>query len=610
VTDVERKTDSETQTRARGKLKIGDDWNAITIIALSQSNPLKAIAELVENSIDAKARTVTITRGREHGRHFLAIRDDGDGVPRNGDGRPDFHYVATHICDSIKRRLKADGASGLQGEFGIGLLSFWTVGDELTMTSTGADQRAHQMVMRKGDPSYAVTPKRTLFADGGTEVRIAPLLEGIRTLSGEKIQWYLAAELRDRIRQSGVRITVVDRFAHKQYTVEPRQYEGRLLHELPVARTALGDVYAELYLNEPSDANRVALFRHGTRVIEDLALLDDFAHPPWTLRYLQGHLDAPFVSLTPGTRTGLVHDAAYMTLCEGLQRLEHKLIELIEEQRRAEEEQASRELLRTIQRAFREAMLALPAEEYDWFDIQARALRPVPGGSADEEAGATSNAGEGTFLGAAEPAPGEDRQRQFFEFAGPLFSVTVSPASSVLRVGASKELRSLPRDRSRRRVEHDLEFHWQVAEGAGTLDGVRNQAVMFHAPDEPGLTRLKVSVRQRDVVCEADALITVTHEILAQIGATTVSSQGLPGYTFERAPGESWRSRFDVARNVIVVNNGHRDFVYASRNKSLKLRYLVRLYAKELVLRNFVGLPADQLLERMVELSLRTEEHL
>src|SRR5215510_2543227 len=46
------------------------------------------------------------------------------------------------------------------------------------------------------------------------------------------------------------------------------------------------------------------------------------------------------------------------------------------------------------------------------------------------------------------------------------------------------------------------------------------------------------------------------------------------------------------------------------RSKSLKLRYLVRLYAKELVLCNFVGLPADQLLERMVELSLRTEEQL
>jgi hypothetical protein len=59
-----------------------------------------------------------------------------------------------------------------------------------------------------------------------------------------------------------------------------------------------------------------------------------------------------------------------------------------------------------------------------------------------------------------------------------------------------------------------------------------------------------------------------------------------------------------------VANNGHWDFVYGSHSRALKLPYLVRLYAKELVIRNFMGLPADQLPERMVELSLRTEEHL
>jgi hypothetical protein len=609
LTAVNRKRTSEKPTATRGKLKIGDDWNAITIIALSQSNPLKAIAELVENSIDAKARTVTITRGREHGRHFLAIRDDGEGVPRDGEGRPDFRYVATHICDSIKRRLKAEGTSVLQGEFGIGLLSFWTVGDELTMTSTGADQRAYQMFMRKGDPGYVVAPKRTLFGDAGTEVRIAPLLDGIRALSGEKIQWYLAAELRDRIRQTGVRVNVVDRLARKQYAVEPRQYEGRLLHQLPAIRTALGDIYAELYLNAPSDANCVALYRRGTRVIEDLTLLDNLARPPWTLLYLQGHIDAPFVNLTPGTRSGFIHDAAYATLCEGLAPLERKLLEIIEEQRRAEEEQASREQLRTIQRAFREALLALPAEEYDWFDIHARAFRPTDG-AADSASPPQPNEGDEAFPGAVEPGLGEGRQRQFFEFAGPLFSVAVSPASSVVRVGDRKELRALPRDRSRRRVDRDLAFDWQIVEGAGALDGAHDQAVKYLAPEEPGLVRVKVTVRQHDVVCDGEGLITVTHELLAQLGAITVPSQGLPGYTFERAPAESWRSRLDTARNVIVVNSGHRDFVFASRSKSLKLRYLVRLYAKELVIRNFVGLPADQLLERMVELSLRTEEHL
>jgi hypothetical protein len=151
---------------------------------------------------------------------------------------------------------------------------------------------------------------------------------------------------------------------------------------------------------------------------------------------------------------------------------------------------------------------------------------------------------------------------------------------------------------------------WKVVEGNGALDRRHDQVVNFLAPAEPGLARVRVSVSQGEIERSADALITVTHELLPQVGNTIVDSAGLPGYTFESAPGESWRSKFDSTRNIIIVNNGHRDFVYAARSKSLKLRYLIRLYAKELVLKNFVGLPPDQLLERMVELSLRTEENL
>ena len=117
--------------------------------------------------------------------------------------------------------------------------------------------------------------------------------------------------------------------------------------------------------------------------------------------------------------------------------------------------------------------------------------------------------------------------------------------------------------------------------------------------------------RQRDVTCSAEALITVTDSLVPSTGSGVIDARGLPGYTFERASGELWRSRFDATRNVIVVNNGHRDFVFASRlHQALKLRYLVRLYVKELVLRNFSGVPGDQLLERMIELSLYTEDKL
>ena len=42
--------------QARGKLKIGDDWNAITIIALSQSSPLKAIVRGVASTGISRSR--------------------------------------------------------------------------------------------------------------------------------------------------------------------------------------------------------------------------------------------------------------------------------------------------------------------------------------------------------------------------------------------------------------------------------------------------------------------------------------------------------------------------------------------------------------------------
>ena len=97
--------------------------------------------------------------------------------------------------------------------------------------------------------------------------------------------------------------------------------------------------------------------------------------------------------------------------------------------------------------------------------------------------------------------------------------------------------------------------------------------------------------------------------IAGTAGALHLVDKGA-GYTFERAAGELWRCRFDAERNIIVVNSGHWDFVFATRNRALERRYLVCLYVNDLVLENFSALPADQLLERMIGLSLYAEEKL
>ena len=598
-----------SRNKDSGRLKIGDAWNAITIIALSQENPLKAIAEFVENSIDARSNRVTITRGREHGDHFLMITDDGEGVPRTPDGIPDFHFVGTHICDSIKRRLKLDGDRAIQGEFGIGLLSFWTVGEELAMSSAGADETIYEMRMRKGDPSYSIVKRRTLIPEPGTRLKIRPLLPGIRQLSGEKIQWYLASELRERIRKSGVHIKVIDRQARKEYSVKPRDFTGQLLHNLPEAKSVHGDIYTELYLNESEAENEVGLYRSGTRILSSLTQLDTFQCPPWNEGFLQGIVDAPFLSLTPSTRTGIIQDELFESFVQSMAPVAKKLAEIIEEQKYAEEERTSRETLRAIQRAFREAMLALPAEEYDWFDINIRQRVARTGGpaKAGEQEVESVDALPVTELN-DKPA---NRQRQFFEYAGPLHSVRISPSTCALAVGNSRKLRALARDRNGNTIEDNPTIAWRILEGAGDLDETGSEFVTYHAPDEPGLARIGVTATQNETVCEAEALITVTDSLLPDMKERTGPRHGLPGYTFEHAPGQLWRSRYDTDQNFIVVNNGHRDFIFASKkSKALKLRYITRLFAKEMINKNFPGLPREQLLERLIELSLYTEEYL
>jgi hypothetical protein len=333
-------------------------------------------------------------------------------------------------------------------------------------------------------------------------------------------------------------------------------------------------------------------------------------HSPWLSRYVQGLVDVPFLNLTPGTRSGIIQDERYAALVAALEPLESYVKGLIDEQQRAEEEQASQQSLKAIQKAFHEAMLALPREEYDWFDVQGRARQE--GSAAKFSAGGVPDGTDLQDLLPGLPQSGrtDAPQRQFFDYAGPLFSVVVSPAASTVPLNENRKFRALPRDRSRRRVIDDLQFAWCIAEGEGTLQETTNQEVEYRAPAAPGLGRVSVTVTQREVARTAEVLITVTDSLDATMSPAVVNARGLPGYTFERAAGELWRCRFDGDRNIIVVNSGHRDFVFATRNRALQLRYLVRLYVKELVLKNFAGASADQLLERMVELSLYAEEKL
>lgn len=69
-----------TRDPNRVRLQPADAFDLIRWLARSQSDPRKAVAELVQNAIDANARTIAIERRRRGRRPVLVVRDDGEGI--------------------------------------------------------------------------------------------------------------------------------------------------------------------------------------------------------------------------------------------------------------------------------------------------------------------------------------------------------------------------------------------------------------------------------------------------------------------------------------------------------------------------------------------------
>jgi len=460
------------------------------------------------------------------------------------------------------------------------------------------------MEMEKGMPGYVVIPRPRLLPIKGTQLTISRLLAGIRNLNGEKIQRYLASELRDRIKHSGIKIKIIDRTSRLELNVEPRQYEGQLIHDLPQISTPFGDVYVEIYLSERNPENCISLFRSGTRVLPNITVLDLFQCEPWTSSYFQGVIDVPFLHLTPGTRDGIIHDEHFAGFYDLLINLKGRLNAIVLEQSKAEEERVSKSTLRSVQKAILDAMLILPQEEYDWFDVPGKIKSPGLSVNNTEDYALTIEVAKNS--GKKQAA-----QKEFFEVAGTLFSVRIQPGSAIVPINSTKTFRAVGLDRSRRQIEQNLLYEWSIIEGNGQLDKKEGEFVIFNASTEPGLCKLKVIVRQQENVCEAESIITIVDSLLkAPVGSAEFLKKGLPSYTLESAAGQTWRSRFDGKNNIIIINSGHRDFIYAGRERMRKLRYILRLFAKELVLHNFVGEPPEQLLEHLLELSMYTEDNL
>jgi len=594
-----------TAQTTTGTLRIGDQWNAITIIAHSQTHPLKAICELTENAIDAGAAGIRIVRRRAQGRMFLEVDDDGRGVAPGPDGAADFERIATHLCDSMKRQLAAPQRRGVHGEFGIGLLSFWSLGEELRMMSGGGTRPLRELHLVRGERQYAIRPARGRLSVRGTRVVVGPLLETTKHLvTGEKIARYLSAELRDRIRNTGVAIDIVDAVSRREIRVVPREFDGERLEISRRYPTPLGDVAVEVYLRGDDAAGTpgIALCKDGTRVLPDVAELLPFQHAPWTDRRLEGILDFEPLALAPGTRSGIVPDAALDALVAAAAGIEADLAAAVADREQAEAERASRQILRQMHKAFATALAELPAEDYLFFDIPKNepALQDR-GGSGTGTAGGSPGGREPERrpVGAEEPA-------LFAAEPGPLAAVRISPRHPRRLPGGSCLFTAVATDAAGVPISDDIAFTWQLMSGVAAI--ATDGSACRVASSSVGLVTVEATARQRTAEGVSEATDRVEVKFLVDDDGDAAGGRGLPGYRLEAEHGQPWRSRYDTAANEIVINSAHRDFL-ASRSAAAKhRRYIGKLFAKEVVLTNFPHETPAEVMERLIEVTLRTED--
>jgi hypothetical protein len=595
-----------------GRLKPADPFELIRWLARSQPDPRKALAELVQNSMDAGARKIRVTRLREHGVTALHVLDDGEGVIPELTRTEALTYIATHVGYSRKRDLTPEQRRELmtQGKYGIGLLGFWAIGQVLEMRTQHLNEPPYVLRLFEDSPRFEIDRLRTrlAFGDRYTEIVVRSLHRpALASLSARRICDYLAAELRGQLLARDVQILVHDRIARglapKVLEVRPVRFEGLrlpLTESIPVEGGA--PLRIELYLKPEGGgaAEGISILCAGSVVYDRIEAFEvaDFRRAPWTDPRLTGIVDFAGFQVPPGSRRGVVPDQAALAFAVALRTVEPSIAECLRDAERRAAAEAGPELVRQLERAFRDLHRLAP--EYDFFALRGNGLGASTGTSP-------SAPGEGT--GASLDLPGgapaviaaEDDEPPTLLRPGPLATVEIRPAATRVERLGERRLRAVALDASRIPIREGVDFRWRVEPPLGTIEPQGAPAVVFRAGPERGTVTITVSATTIDRSAGASSTV----DIVEAMPATGGPRAGVPEPTFVEESGASWRSRMREGR--WEVNSGHADFIAASETSRRRFRYLATLLAKEIVVHSFPSPEIGPALERLVGVLAITE---
>ena len=475
-----RQTSGRRISPGRVRLRPQNPFDLIRLLARSQSDPRKAAAELVQNSLDAGARRIEVTWFNEKGRRALRIWDDGEGVFPELEREEALRRIARTIGHSHKGNLTpAERREQMVlGKYGIGLIGFWCVGEVMEIRSRVGGDRAWVLRLREDRAQGEIYPSRARLLTGEetfTEIVVRGVHEGaVNKIRPPRLQAYLANELRGQLLARNAVVRIRDRVARgrarKEFLVEPRPYLGRPLEEWRELEVpGFENARLELYHVAPEEERQgvVSLSCGGTVVMDDIAVIDgeDTVREPWCSGHLEGVIDFPELYVAPGTRRGFAHDEPVAAFLEALQGLEGGLGEWLDREKRRRAAQKQQSLARDIRRAFVSVARRLP-----YYD-----LLPVRGGPAGARGhDASTSTGEGGARGRgaasgeplgggspgevppvepedrAAPSAPEDREMGQLFPPGPLAALELRPKALRLPPLATRGLRARALDRDGR----------------------------------------------------------------------------------------------------------------------------------------------------------------
>jgi len=574
---------------------------------MQSTNPLRSIKELIDNSIDTYARdptyspkkgkVVKIEINRNGTRPYIKVYDNALGWEPDSSGKPNFEFSVQHIGDSIKKYLKEYQKARKEGvaigQYALGLLSFWALGNRLTVFSRcrlpdGRIGNCSKMVwlrlVEEAKITDDVKPPEELAKDSGCVV-IVDQLETARMhlVTGNQLQKYLARACRSRLMKTGV--TVVVHYKEKRYMVKPMKYEGI---RFPVkqfhTKGGFGAIELELYLFPPrvesTDEYRVPIFAKGAKVYDDITQIEELDIHPWNAKKIYGQIDYPYGTITP-SRNAFVNDPFLEAFIRSMKEITEKISKQIEEIEARKRKRHRKKFYNAFKKTWQEILNSLPEE---W-------QRKKEGGRLRKL--------EETKKPKVEP--------------GPMYRLEISPENAQVQCKTIQSFSAKPYDANGNLVrDPDIIYYWEIEpSNLGQLKKDMHRTCILQAGRQENIARLAVTAFQ--YIDKSGKEITIHKTASTNIWVVDKLSKkpqrpppgDRPPLLEEIPLAEEIHSNYLPKTNVVQVNNEHKDYKVAEKRSPEALyKYINYCYCKEIAVDRWKDLVTDhhELSERITDL--------